>query len=150
MPAPIAIRPLTLEDAAAVAALSGDLGYPADPAAMESRLAALLAESGHALFGAEAEDGTLLGWVHVCARLLLIDSPSAFVEGLVVGAAARRGGVGRALMAAAEGWARSRGAESLRLRSGATRTDAHAFYRALGYQDGKAALGFEMALAPDS
>jgi GNAT superfamily N-acetyltransferase len=149
MPAAITIRPLTSEDAAAVAALSGDLDYPADPAAMESRLAAVLAESGHAVFGAEAADGTLLGWVHVCARLLLIDPPSAFVEGLVVGATARRCGVGRALMAAAEDWAGGRGAERIRLRSGATRADAHAFYRALGYRDGKAALGFEKALAPD-
>ena len=52
-------------------------------------------------------------------------------------------------MTAAEGWARRRGAESIRLRSGATRVDAHAFYRALGYQDGKAALGFEKALASE-
>jgi hypothetical protein len=37
----------------------------------------------------------------------------------------------------------------VRLRSGATRGDAHAFYRALGYRDGKAALGFEKALRPD-
>jgi GNAT superfamily N-acetyltransferase len=85
----------------------------------------------------------------VCSRRLLIDPPSAFVEGLVVGPPARRRGVGRALMAAAEGWARSRGAESIRLRSGAIRGDAHAFYRALGYQEGKAALGFEKALAPE-
>jgi len=149
MPAAITIRPLSPEDAAAVAALSSDLGYPADPAAMEGRLAALLGGTGHALFGAEATDGTLLGWVHVCARLLLIDPRSAFVEGLVVAEGARRRGVGRALMAAAEGWARRRGAESIRLRSGATRADAHAFYRALGYRDGKAALGFEKALAPE-
>ena len=131
-----------------MAALSGDLGYPADRAAMEGRLATLLAEPGHALFGAETAEGTLLGWVHVCARPLLIDPPSAFVEGLGVVAAARRGGVGRALMAAAEAWARGRGAERIRLRSGATRIDAHAFYRALGYQDGKSALGFEKALEP--
>ena len=56
MPAAITIRPL-LEDAAAVAVLSGDLGYPADQAAMEARLAAVLADPGHAVFGAEGEDG---------------------------------------------------------------------------------------------
>jgi GNAT superfamily N-acetyltransferase len=149
MPAAIAIRPLTLDDAAAVAALSGDLGYPADPAVMGARLSALLGEAGHAVFGAAGADGALLGWVHVCARLLLIDSPSAFIEGLVVGSAARRGGVGRALMAAAEDWARASGAGVVRLRSGAARGEAHAFYRALGYEDGKAALGFEKALSPE-
>lgn len=149
MPRAITIRSLNSDDAAAAAVLSADLGYPADAAAMRERLAALLAEADHAVLGAAGEDGSLLGWVHVCSRLLLIDPPSAFVEGLVVGAPARRCGVGRALMAAAEGWARRRGAQSMRLRSGATRGDAHGFYRALGYQEAKAALGFEKALLPE-
>ena len=146
MPIAITIRPLADGDAPAVAALSGDLGYPAGQAAMEIRLATVLADPGHAVFGAEAADGSLVGWVHVCSRLLLIDPPSAFIEGLVVAPGARRQGVGRALMAAAEDWSRSRGAQTVRLRSGATREDAHAFYRALGYAPGKAALGFERAL----
>ena len=146
MPAAITIRPLTAGDASAVAALSSDLGYPTDPAAMDARLKALLAATGHALFGAEDGDGALAGWVHVCTRLLLIDPPSALVEGLVVAAGARRRGVGRALVAAAEDWARRGGARTMRLRSGAPREDAHAFYRALGYEVGKPALGFEKAL----
>jgi GNAT superfamily N-acetyltransferase len=146
MPAAITIRPLTLADAGAAARLSLDLGYPADPGVMEARVAAILAEPDHAVFGAESGTGSLLGWVHVCLRLLLIDPPSAFVEGLVVERGARRRGVGRALMAAAEDWARRGGAEAVRLRSGAPRTDAHAFYRALGYREGKAALGFEKSL----
>jgi GNAT superfamily N-acetyltransferase len=146
MPATITIRPLTLADAAAVAVLSEDLGYPADPGVMGARVAAVLSEPDHAVFGAEGEDGSLLGWVHVCFRLLLIDPPSAFVEGLVVAAGARRRGVGKALMAAAENWARRGGAEAVRLRSGAPRAAAHAFYRALGYREGKAALGFEKDL----
>ena len=142
------IRPLTPEDGPGVAALSGDLGYPTSPEEMAGRIAAVLGEPGHALFAAEGEDGTLIGWAHVCARLLLIDTPSAFVEGLVVDPAARRRGVGRALMAVAEAWAGERGLLVARLRSGATRDDAHAFYRALGYHDGKAALGFEKSLDP--
>ncbi|MFH1331053.1 MAG: GNAT family N-acetyltransferase [Actinomycetota bacterium] len=146
MPAAITIRPLADSDAPVVAALSGDLGYPADQAAMEIRLATVLADPGHTVFGAEAEDGSLLGWVHVCSRLLLIDPPSTLVEGLVVGPDARRQGVGRALMAAAEDWSCSRGALTIRLRTGATREDTHAFYRALGYSPGKLALGFEKAL----
>jgi len=148
MPAPITIRSLIPEDGAAVAALSDDLGYPSDPASMEARISALRSEEDHAVFGATGEDGSLLGWVHICSRLLLIDPPSAFVEGLVVSATARRNGVGRALMAAAEDWARAAGAGVIRLRSAATRLDAHAFYRALGYREGKAALGFEKTLLP--
>ena len=143
---PLVVRRLAVGDAAAVAALSEELGYPADAAGMEARLGAVFADPGHAVFGAPAEDGSLLGWVHVCDRLLLIDPPSAFVEGLVVGREARRRGVGRALMAAAEGWAAGRGALTMRLRSAATRADAHGFYRALGYSPGREAVGFEKAL----
>jgi len=142
------IRPVTAADTPAVAALSGELGYETETGDMAARLAAVLAAPGHAVFAAEGGDGAVLGWVHVCARLLLIDPPSAFVEGLVVAPGERRRGVGRALMAAAEDWARGRGAQVIRLRSGATREDAHAFYRALGYHQGKPALGFEKPLPP--
>ncbi|MBN2112520.1 MAG: GNAT family N-acetyltransferase [Acidimicrobiia bacterium] len=133
-------------DSSAAAALSADLGYPVGPSDMADRVAAVLASPGDALFGAKHDDGALLGFVHVRLRMLLIDDLSAFVESLVVVEAARRGGVGRALMAAAEDWARGRGAHCIRLRSGASRHDAHAFYRSLGYADGKAALGFEKVL----
>lgn len=142
------IRPITEADAPAVAALSGELGYETGVGDMEARLAAVLAAAGHAVFGAESGAGALLGWVHVCARLLLIDPPSAFVEGVVVAPGERRRGVGRALMSVAEDWARDRGALVIRLRSGATREDAHAFYRDLGYRRGKPALGFEKPLLP--
>ena len=146
MPREITIRLLGPEDAPGVAALSGDLGYPTAAAEMAGRLAALLAVPGHVVFGAFSGGGTLLGWVHACLRLLLIDPPSAFIEGLVVDPGAQLQGVGRALMAAAEDWARAHGARVVRLRSGAPRTGAHAFYRALGYCEGKAALGFEKTL----
>jgi GNAT superfamily N-acetyltransferase len=140
------IRALTVADTPAVAVLSNELGYPAEAAQMAERLAAVLAAPGHCVLGAAGCDGTLEGFVHVCLRLLLIEPPSAFVESLVVAEGARRHGVGRSLMAAAEDWARRAGAGVVRLRSGAVRSDAHAFYRAVGYADGKAALGFEKAL----
>jgi GNAT superfamily N-acetyltransferase len=142
------IRPVTAADTPAVAALSGELGYATGVGDMSARLAAVLAAPGHAVFAAEGADGAVLGWVHVCARLLLIDPLSAFVEGLVVAPGKRRRGVGRALMAAAEDWARDQGALVIRLRSAATREDAHAFYRVLGYHQGKTALGFEKQLPP--
>jgi len=142
------IRPITAADAPAVAALSGELGYETEAGDMVARLAAVLAAPEHAVFAAEGDDGAVLGWVHVGARLLLIDPLSAFVEGLVVAPRERRRGVGRALMAAAEDWARDRGALVIRLRSAASREDAHAFYRELGYRRGEPALGFEKPLAP--
>ena len=55
----------------------------------------------------------------------------AWVEELMVAASARRSGVGRALMAAAEAWGRCRGARYVAL---ATRRAAP-FYRALAYDE---------------
>lgn len=142
----VRIQSITPFDASAAAALSSDLGYPAGLSEMAERLAAVLGSAGHAVLGAKDEGGALLGFVHVKMRLLLTDDPSAFVESLVVAEGARRRGVGRALMAAAEDWARQQGAHCIRLRSGVSRGEAHAFYRSLGYADGKAALGFEKVL----
>jgi ribosomal protein S18 acetylase RimI-like enzyme len=63
------------------------------------------------------------------------DVPYAEVTYLYVAAAYRRGhGIGKALMAHAEGLARERGCTSLHVLTGADNTNAQAFYNALGYQ----------------
>ena len=53
---------------------------------------------------------------------------------LYISPAWRRRGVGRALLAAAETWFRERGATRIMLVSGVHRPEAHAFYRACGYE----------------
>ena len=57
--------------------------------------------------------------------------------GLVFDPAVRRGGVGTALVAAAEKWAASRGAATMRVRSNTARDISHPFYEALGYTRSK-------------
>jgi GNAT superfamily N-acetyltransferase len=51
----------------------------------------------------------------------------------VVDEQARGAGVGRALMARAEQWARDHGCVAVTLRTNVVRTEAHAFYEKLGY-----------------
>jgi GNAT superfamily N-acetyltransferase len=53
---------------------------------------------------------------------------------LAVDEKARRGGVGRKLVEAAEEWARERGADVMIVHSGRQRTGAHAFYERVGYE----------------
>jgi len=97
------------------------------------------------VFVAEQE-GELLGWVHVQEFLSLASDPAGLVTGLVVDPAARRRGLGRGLMEAAEGWARARGLATLRLRARVERTGAHAFYRRLGFELAKEQLQFRKDL----
>jgi len=87
----------------------------------------------HVLLVGELE-GRLVGLIHVYARPALDKPPEAVVQALVVASNGRRGGIGKAMMASAESWARARGFHSVALASQIARDDAHAFYKALGYQ----------------
>ena len=63
--------------------------------------------------------------------------------GIAVSSACRRQGVGSALLAAGEEWARSMGAVAVRLVSGESRKGAHAFYQSLGYRGNKLQRNFK-------
>ncbi len=64
----------------------------------------------------------------------------------MVHAAARRQGIGRRLIEEAEHWAGAHGYLDIRLRSGLHRTEAHAFYQAIGYQLAKTSHLFQKLL----
>jgi len=141
----IVFRPARPADAGELVGLIEELGHPTPLLGIETRLARLLERSDQAVFVAE-EEGVLLGWIHVQEFLSLSSDPSGLVTGLVVDPAARRRGLGRGLMEAAEGWARARSLSSLRLRARLARAGAHAFYRRLGYQLAKKQLQFRKEL----
>jgi GNAT superfamily N-acetyltransferase len=141
----IVFRPARLADAGELVGLVEELGHPAPPAAVQARLVRLLERPDQAVFVAERE-GELLGWIHVQEFHSLASDPAGLVTGLVVDPAARRRGLGRGLMEAAEGWARARGLASLRLRARLARAGAHAFYRRLGYSLAKRQLQFRKVL----
>jgi ribosomal protein S18 acetylase RimI-like enzyme len=135
------VREATVADAPALAALAGELGYPVDVAASAGRLAVALADGDRSVFVAEV-DGRVAGWIDVAERRPIQEGRSAEIGGLVVTADRHRSGLGRALVAAAEQWAAGRGLASLTVRSRSTRDAAHAFYRALGFEDVKTSLVF--------
>ena len=141
----IVFRPARLADAREMVGLIEELGHPTPLSDVETRLARLLERGDQAVFVAE-EEGVLLGWIHVQEFLSLSSDPSGLVTGLVVDPAARRRGLGRGLMEAAEGWARALSLSSLRLRARLARAGAHAFYRRLGYQLAKKQLQFRKEL----
>ena len=124
------VRRAARHDLPGLAALLGQLGYPAAPEQLERRLDRLDGE----LF--VADDGGPVGLaalqvMHVLQR----DEPVARLTALVVREDARGRGVARALVAAVEAAAREAGCVQLHVTTANHRDDAHATYRALGFED---------------
>jgi GNAT superfamily N-acetyltransferase len=140
------------DDAEAVSVLLGELGYAVVPAEVRRR-ASVLEPGRHGLFVAEADAGTLRGWVHVGARETLLAPPQAEILGLVVAAGGRGRGTGRSLVDRALRWAREHGFATVRVSSNTARIESHPFYRRLGFVCGKHSAIYHRsseALAPAS
>ena len=108
-----ALRPMVAADAAIVADLATQLGYPSSPDQVGTRFEELRRrEDDEVLVATDAED-TPIGWVHVARVAALESGPMALIGGLVVDDAHRSSGVGGELLAAAEAWARRHGAATM-------------------------------------
>lgn len=140
------IRPMTTADAPLVADLTTQLGYPTSPAETAERLVRLAERpTEHATIVAD-EGGRAVGWVHVALATSLAAGVEADIGGLVVDGSHRSSGVGAALLAAAEAWARDHGAARVVVRSRVARERAHRFYEREGYGLVKTSHVFEKRL----
>ena len=127
------IRPARIEDAAGIARLNRDaLGYDYGSERTKTRLEKVLSMPSNRLLVAEL-DNRCIGYIHV------IDYDCVYVDSLkdilalAVEPDTQGKGVGRALLNAAEDWAKQCGCAGVRLESGFDRTGAHRFYEACGY-----------------
>ena len=139
------IRDASLADAARIADLATQLGYPSSTEQVLARLRALPQDGTHAVYVAENDAG-VVGWVQVFELLPVAHDRVAEVAGLVVDASCRASGVGKHLMGAAENWARERGLDTVVLRSNVIREAAHKFYENLGYTRIKTQHAFRKVL----
>ena len=142
----IKVRFAQSSDAARIAELSGQLGYPAKPDEVSARLRKLRSPSHHAVFVAETLEQNVVGWVHVSVTPLLEVDLRAEINGLVVDDQERSRGAGALLTRAAEEWAREKGCKSMSVRSNVIRERAHLFYLRNGYEHYKTQKAFRKLL----
>jgi ribosomal protein S18 acetylase RimI-like enzyme len=116
-------------------------GLPAPEEAADPYLAELFrncAESRGRIFLAET-NGVVVGFVCVLAKVLPSADdgldPYAYISDLVVRAAHRRRGIGRALLVRAESFAREFGVKQLKVGVLVRNEATHSFYRAGGFRD---------------
>ena len=141
----ISVRAAQVADAASIAQLTGQLGYALTPEDAAARLSKILARRDHQFLVAAA-DGAILGWMHASLSEHIDAETAVLIEGLVIDRSHRGRGIGKLLLARAEQWAIANGCSLVRLRSTATRTEAHKFYQHLGYTIVKTQYSFAKGL----
>jgi GNAT superfamily N-acetyltransferase len=130
---PQTIRDARAADAAAIAELLGELGYPATEAAVTSRLERLVIV-GDRVVVADV-DGEVVGLAHLhVSPTIEHERPAGKLGALVVAESHRGRGIGRLLVEAVEEEATARGCGIFFVTTAERRDDAHAFYESLGLE----------------
>jgi len=144
----IKIRPALAEDYGAYCALVDevdalhtrneprDFQYPGAPPRKREFYESLLAASDKDVLLAEV-DGVIAAYPHLETRKvegpgILVPQSYCYVSDIVVAGPFQRRGLGRAMMAHAENWAKQHGLDQIRLNVRAFNTSAIRFYESLG------------------
>jgi ribosomal protein S18 acetylase RimI-like enzyme len=128
------IRDAELNDAPELALLMCELGYETQRAEMETRLKLILSNPAYKTFIA-IMDGCVCGMIGTLTYPSYEhNDPSGRTLALVTLSAARRRGIGRALIATAEKDFAQKGIRRVALDTRVNREDAHKFYESLGYE----------------
>ncbi len=136
------IRSATTADYIAIQNLNRDeLGYDYPAQLTVRQLVKVLADDAQEVFVADL-DGEVVGYIHAAPYDTLYTGHMKNIISLAVSTTHKRLGVGKALLARAEEWAKETGAVGIRLNSSNYRTAAHRFYEACGYEETKTQKNF--------
>lgn len=143
-----AIRDGTPDDAPGLVPAFAALGYPAEPAPLRARLAAIMTDDPTARILIANIGQEIVGFACL-HETPMPHRPTAVgrITAIAVTDAARGSGAGRMLVEAAEAHFTSRGIARMEVTSGAHHAAAHSFYRHLGYADN--GIRFAKQLAPE-
>jgi GNAT superfamily N-acetyltransferase len=143
----LTIRTVEAGDAASVAELTGQLGYPVTQKEIAQRIAWALAHTDAQTIFVACLNGEAVGWIEAAIEHHLQSPPFALITGLVVRDGVRSLGVGRRLCEEVERWTRDKGLDMVRVTSRSTREAAHRFYLRDGYRLIKTSAVFEKPLS---
>jgi len=129
----LAVRLAGHGDAAAIATLATQLGYPSASHEAEARLARLKDHPDIRAYVAE-QAGRVVGVIGLMVfPAFHRDGLHGYITALVVDEKARGAGIGVALLETGEAWFRERGVTRLNLTTALHREAAHKFYERHGY-----------------
>jgi GNAT superfamily N-acetyltransferase len=145
----VAIRPAETADAAALAELMTQLGYPTRTSEMEMRMEAICADKNYTTFVAVSE-GQVCGMIGTrISYSFEHNSAGGAILALVVSEKVRGHGVGHGLIAAAENDFVQRNIRRVAVYTHFRRLEAHEFYEKLGYTKNGFRLVKELPIAAD-
>lgn len=129
----LSIRAARAADAAGIAALAGELGYPNDARELAARLGEYTARPDAAVLVADTGGG-VAAWVALTIVRNFYSPAFVEIAGLVVQEGRRRQGIGGLLLEASVAWARDREVHRIRVRCNSERAEALAFYECRGFR----------------
>ena len=154
----IVIRPAADGDRESVLALGPRLAIGVAPWRNQAEALAVgrrwLAESlanasvGEGAVFVACAEGSVVGVISIESSRHFTGEQDGYIGELIVAGHAARRGIGRALITAAEAWARDHGLENLTLHTGIFNTEARAFYASLGFAEEEVRLTRAINVTP--
>lgn len=138
----MAISPMKESHLPEVMKLSEQLGYPVAISELETRWKKLSSKYRHGFFVYE-ENKNILGWIHLEVVEDLIEEDKVEIKALVVEENSRGTGIGKALIASAEKWAKTYQLHTIYLNCNILRERTHNFYIREGFSNYKTSHFFE-------
>jgi GNAT superfamily N-acetyltransferase len=132
------VRPPEPRDYDKIADLASQLGYSSTAEQVQKRIDAMANSSQYAVYVAELPAGQIAGWIGLYVFHSVEQDGCVGISGLIVDQQIRSRGVGKALLDAAEKWARSLNCTAISVHSNVTRERAHQFYTRNRYEYVKA------------
>jgi GNAT superfamily N-acetyltransferase len=102
---------------------------------LDDSLAAMAKGDGAVFVAADGDGDGVVGVISIRPALHFTGERDGYIGELAVAGHQSRRGTGRALIDAADAWARDHGLANLTLHTGAFNADARAFYAALGFAE---------------